>query len=497
MSSERRGTLKSMKGPRWKVIRIDSQNQAHNSDSICSLGVLELISTVIIVLPYKPHNNVSVYIPELHRVKVDTECTVLRAVTCAVRCFSDCGLSDNCSGQKAWWLCHRYFSALQSDGEDDESLPRSAFQVFLSQAPVDNGASGTEETEQDGAWVQERGTQTCSPPPPFQLQYEKRKQKKRRRNEKHGRHRHSESAELEEMCSLENSASSQLLQSRDHVVPLLDEQAPESHALRSYTYSLLSNFHPPTLGIECTIWDEVLVTCQLTLSPTEMLWIRHPPIPILIFHLISSIAHKECTSVSTEPFVFLSYFEAKYRLAGPHRKQQKREGMGVQEKSPPRQEEWAALVWGADKPKRDNKGPGGGAGPSPPQTEACGSPPPPSLEPANSFGAQRVGPAGELTVFQGAVPALQTHTDAVSKEESWEIPSFKATFQPKHLVPGNSSHLHCSVSSTFYPKVQYERTAAARNCGKVCRDCRARRRGSNLSRNTPQTPAKPCNQITV
>ena len=33
-------------------------------------------------------------------------------------------------------------------------------------------------------------------------------------------------------------------------------------------------------------------------------------------------------------------------MAGPHRKQQKREGMGVQEKSPPRQEEWAALVWG-------------------------------------------------------------------------------------------------------------------------------------------------------
>ena len=33
------------------------------------------ISTVIIILPYKPHNNVSVYIPELHRVKVDTECT--------------------------------------------------------------------------------------------------------------------------------------------------------------------------------------------------------------------------------------------------------------------------------------------------------------------------------------------------------------------------------------------------------------------------------------
>ena len=37
------------------------------------------------------------------------------------------------------------------------SQPRSAFQVFLSQAPVDNGASGTEETEQDGAWVQSLG----------------------------------------------------------------------------------------------------------------------------------------------------------------------------------------------------------------------------------------------------------------------------------------------------------------------------------------------------
>lgn len=47
----------------------------HDASTHIFLKCFFQISTVIIVLPYKPHNNVSVYIPELHRVKVDTECT--------------------------------------------------------------------------------------------------------------------------------------------------------------------------------------------------------------------------------------------------------------------------------------------------------------------------------------------------------------------------------------------------------------------------------------
>lgn len=46
------------------------------------------------------------------------------------------------------------------------------------------------------------------------------------------------------------------------------------------------------LGIECTIWDEVLVTCQLT-SPLLRCSGSDIPIPILIFHLISSIGNKQ------------------------------------------------------------------------------------------------------------------------------------------------------------------------------------------------------------
>ena len=59
---------------------------------------------------------------------------------------------------------------------------------------------------------------------------------------------------------------------------------------------------------------------------------------------------------------------------------------------------------GADKPKGDNQGLGDGAGTSPPQTEVCGPPPPPSLEPANSSGGTNMGQALSVSLWGSRSP---------------------------------------------------------------------------------------------